>query len=54
MESANRDVMQKKLKLSGQRRSVDGANQIANIRTCYKSGKHSFIIFSGKNFKKAG
>jgi hypothetical protein len=52
MESANKDVIQKKLKLSGQRWSVNGANQIANLRTCYKSGKHDFIIFLIKNFKK--
>jgi hypothetical protein len=54
MESANKDVIQKRLKLSGQRWSVNGANQIANLRTCYKSGKHDFIIFLIKNFKKTG
>jgi hypothetical protein len=54
MESANRDVIQKRLKLSGQRWTVKGANQIANLRTCYKSNKHGFVIFIIKNFKKTG
>jgi hypothetical protein len=54
MESANRDVIQKRLKLSGQRWTVNGANQIANLRTCYKSNKHDFVIFIIRNFKKTG
>ncbi|MDR2287304.1 MAG: hypothetical protein LBE04_07510 [Prevotellaceae bacterium] len=54
MESANMDVIPKKMKLSGQRWSIDGANQIANLRVCYKSDKHDFIVFLIKNFKKAG
>jgi hypothetical protein len=54
MEAANRNVIQKRLKLSGQRWTVEGANQIANLRTCYKSEKQKFILFAIKNFKKTG
>ena len=37
IESANRDVIQKRLKLSGQRWTMEGAKQMLNIRTCYKT-----------------
>jgi hypothetical protein len=37
MESAIRDVVQQRLKLSGQRWSVQGAQQIANLRSYKKS-----------------
>jgi hypothetical protein len=43
IESANRDVIQKRMKLSGQRWTLQGARQMLNLRTCYKSGKHDLI-----------
>jgi hypothetical protein len=43
IESANRDVIQKRMKLSGQRRTLQGAKQMLNLRTCYKSGNSKFI-----------
>jgi len=39
IESANREVIQKRMKLSGQRWTIQGAKQMLNLRTCYKSGK---------------
>lgn len=39
IESANRDIIQKRMKLSGQRWTMPGAQQMLNLRTCYKSGK---------------
>lgn len=39
IESANRDVIQKRMKLSGQRWTEKGAKQMLNLRTCYKSKK---------------
>lgn len=38
VESANRDIIQKRMKLSGQRWTLDGAQQMLNLRVCYKSG----------------
>jgi hypothetical protein len=43
IESANRDVIQKRMKLSGQRWTLQGAKQMLNLRTCYKSGNSKFI-----------
>jgi hypothetical protein len=43
IESANRDVIQKRMKLSGQRWTIQGAKQMINLRICYKSGKQSLI-----------
>jgi len=43
IESANREVIQKRMKLSGQRWTVQGAKQMLNMRTCYKSGKQVLI-----------
>lgn len=40
IESANRDVIQKRMKLSGQRWTLQGAQQMINLRVCYKSGQH--------------
>ena len=40
IESANRDVIQKRMKLSGQRWTMKGAQQMINLRVCYKSGHH--------------
>lgn len=37
IEAAHRDVLQKRLKLSGQRWTIKGAQQIANLRTYKKS-----------------
>ena len=38
IESANRDIIQKRMKLSGQRWTLSGAQQMLNLRVCYKSG----------------
>jgi hypothetical protein len=43
IESANREVIQKRMKLSGQRWTVRGAKQMLNLRTCYKSGKQGLV-----------
>jgi hypothetical protein len=43
IESANREVIQKRMKLSGQRWTVQGAKQMLNLRICYKSGKQILI-----------
>jgi hypothetical protein len=43
VESANRDVIQKRMKLSGQRWTLKGAQQMLNLRTCYKSGKNILL-----------
>ncbi|MEI8204755.1 MAG: UPF0236 family protein [Bacteroidota bacterium] len=39
IESANRDIIQKRMKLSGQRWTLSGAQQMLNLRVCYKSGQ---------------
>ena len=38
IESAHRDIIQKRMKLSGQRWTVNGAQQMLNLRVAYKSG----------------
>jgi len=43
IESANREVIQKRMKLSGQRWTIQGAKQMLNLRVCYKSGKQILI-----------
>jgi hypothetical protein len=43
IESANRDVIQKRMKLSGRRWTVEGAKQMLNLRTCYKSNTQHLI-----------
>jgi len=43
IESANREVIQKRMKLSGQRWTVKGAVQMLNMRTCYKS-KMQYLV----------
>jgi hypothetical protein len=43
IESANREVIQKRMKLSGQRWTIQGAKQMLNMRTCYKSRKTNLI-----------
>ena len=40
IESANRDIIQKRMKLSGQRWTLSGAQQMLNLRVCYKSGNN--------------
>ena len=37
IEAAHREILQKRLKLSGQRWTIKGAQQIANLRTYKKS-----------------
>lgn len=44
IEAANRDVIQKRLKLSGQRWTIPGAQQIANLRVCEKSNNWNKVI----------
>lgn len=39
MESAHRDVLQERLKLSGQRWTMEGLQQMAQLRVVYKSGQ---------------
>jgi hypothetical protein len=51
IEAAHRNVLQKRLKLSGQRWTIDGAKQIANLRTYQKSnkwGRVKQLIINGK------
>jgi hypothetical protein len=51
IEAAHRDVLQKRLKLSGQHWTILGAQQIANLRTCKKSNgweKVRNLIISNK------
>ena len=51
IESANRNIIQKRMKLSGQRWTIQGAKQMLNLRTCYKSDKQSLIKKLIKNYK---
>lgn len=44
IESAHRNVIQQRLKLSGQRWSLDGAQRIANLRACKKSNQWKTLI----------
>lgn len=44
IESAHRNVIQQRMKLSGQRWSVKGAQQIANLRACKKSNQWSTVV----------
>ena len=43
IESAHKDVLQKRLKLSGQRWTKKGLQQIAQLRVAYKSGKWDYV-----------
>jgi hypothetical protein len=52
IESANRDVIQKRMKLSGQRWTLEGARQMLNMRTAYKSGKQHIIRMLISDYKK--
>ena len=53
IESANRDVIQKRMKLSGQRWTVEGAKQMLNLRICYKSDKQYLIKKLISDYKNA-
>jgi hypothetical protein len=44
IESAHRNVIQQRLKLSGQRWSIKGAQEIANLRACNKSNLWKSLI----------
>lgn len=39
IESANRNIIQKRMKLSGQRWTLSGAQQMLNLRVCFKNGQ---------------
>jgi len=43
IEAANKDVIQHRLKLSGQRWTPQGLQQVANLRVAYKSGRDDLI-----------
>ena len=43
IESAHKDVLQARLKLSGQRWTMKGLQQMAQLRCVYKSGKANRI-----------
>lgn len=43
IESANREVIQQRLKLSGQRWTPQGLQQVANLRVAYKSGREALL-----------
>ena len=49
IESAHRNVVQQRLKLSGQRWSKKGAQKIVNLRACHKSNQWGQIIELIKN-----
>jgi hypothetical protein len=53
IESANRDIIQKRMKLSGQRWTLSGAQQMLNLRVCYKSGQTSILHKLITNTKNA-
>lgn len=44
IESAHRNVVQQRLKLSGQRWSLNGAQQIVNLRAYYKSNRWDEVV----------
>jgi hypothetical protein len=44
MESANREVVQKRMKLSGQRWTQQGAQQVANLRVTFKNNQWNKLI----------
>jgi len=44
IEAAHRNVLQQRLKLSGQRWTMKGLQQMAQLRTVYKSGNQHRII----------
>jgi hypothetical protein len=44
IESAHRNIVQQRLKLSGQRWSIKGAQQIVNLRACKKSSQWNTVV----------
>jgi hypothetical protein len=44
IESAHREIIQKRMKLSGQRWTIKGAQQIANLRVFKKSGRWDILM----------
>ncbi len=52
IESANRDIIQKRMKLSGQRRTLSGAQQMLNFRVCYKNGQGKMLRELITNYQK--
>ena len=44
IEAAHKNVVQQRLKLSGQRRSKEGAQQIVNLRACKKSNQWNNVV----------
>jgi len=53
IEAANRDVIQKRLKLSGQRWTIDGAQQVVNLRATLKSNRWDRVLFLINEHQKA-
>jgi len=53
IEAAHRDVLQKRLKLSGQRWTISGAQQIANLRAYKKSNNWDEVRKLIKNYESA-
>ena len=49
IESAHRNIIQQRLKLSGQRWSIGGAQQIMNLRAFYKSNRWNEVVDIVKN-----
>jgi hypothetical protein len=49
IESAHRHVVQQRLKLSGQRWTIKGAQQVVNLRAVHKSNKWSSLLNLIKN-----
>ena len=49
IESAHRNVVQQRLKLSGQRWNKKGAQQIVNLRACHKSNQWGQVVELIKN-----
>lgn len=49
IESANRNVIQQRMKLSGQRWSIDGLQRIANLRACKKGNQWNTLMNCIKN-----
>jgi hypothetical protein len=49
IESAHRTVIQKRMKLSGQRWTLEGAQNMLNIRTCQMNEKWDKVILIAKN-----
>ena len=44
MESANKEVIQKRMKLSGQRCTLKGAQQVVNIRIKLKNNEWDKLV----------